>query len=331
MTAMSWAAILPFALPFALAFAAIRAILAWGAGYVLDLPNERSLHDRPVPRTGGLALLAGAAACLVLGGADLWRPLAIAAALAALSFLDDLRGVPLRLRLAAHLAAASGFAWHLLSPMHPAELALVILGVVWVTNLYNFMDGADGIAGGMALIGFGAYAGAAHAAGQAPLAVACVALAAASLAFLLHNFHPARLFLGDAGSIPLGFLAAALGLQGWRDDAWPLWFPLLVFGPFIGDSTLTLLRRLARRQAVWQAHREHYYQRMVRMGLGHRATAWIGYAAMLACAGIALHGRTLPGAGQAAAFGAAVALLAGLALWVDLRWSRFVRSGGGGA
>src|SRR5260221_710142 len=210
---------------------------------------------RPVPRTGGIALRAGAAACLALGAAELWRPLALALALAVLSFLDDLRGVPVALRLAAHVLAAGVFAWYLLSPMHPAELAALVLAMVWITNLYNFMDGADGLAGGMALVGFGAYAAPASTAGHASLAVACVSLAAASFAFLLHNFHPARLFLGDVGSIPLGFLAAALGLQGWRDDVWPLWFPALVFGPFIGDATLTLLKRVARREAVWRGDR----------------------------------------------------------------------------
>jgi UDP-N-acetylmuramyl pentapeptide phosphotransferase/UDP-N-acetylglucosamine-1-phosphate transferase len=212
--------------------------------------------------------------------------------------------------------------------MHPAELALVIAGVVWVTNLYNFMDGADGVAGGMAVIGFGAYTLAALSAGHASLAVAGAALAAANLAFLLHNFHPARIFLGDVGSIPLGFLAAALGLQGWRDDVWPLWFPLLVFGPFIGDATLTLLKRAARREPVWRAHREHYYQRMVRMGLGHRATALIGYGAMLACAGAALAGRGQPSALQAAAFGGGVLVLAVMAAWVDLSWRRHLAEKG---
>src|SRR4029453_19182366 len=137
--------------------------------------------------------------------------------------------------------------------------------------------------------------------------------------------HPARIFLGDVGSIPVGFLAGALGVIGWRDDLLPLWFPLLVFAPFIGDATLTLVRRLARGERVWRAHREHYYQRMVRMGPGHRNTAWVAYAAMLACAGAALLGRAQAPALQGAAFGTAVALLAALAVWVDIRWGRFMR------
>ena len=319
---MLWVTIVSFAL----AFAACRVLLAWFGQFALDRPNTRSLHDRPVPRSGGFAVLLGVSAAPALGAAELWLPLALALALAVFSFLDDLRGMPTAARLLAHFAAAGAIAWYLLSPMHPAELAALILAVVWITNLYNFMDGADGMAGGMTLIGFGAYAAAAWAAGHGSLAVAGIAVAAASGAFLLHNFHPAKLFLGDVGSIPLGFLAAALGLQGWRDDVWPLWFPVLVFGPFIGDATLTLVRRLARRERVWQAHRDHYYQRMVRMGLGHRGTAWIAYLAMLVCAGFALYGRVQPVAGQAALFAAASALLAVMAVWVDLRWSRFVRA-----
>jgi UDP-N-acetylmuramyl pentapeptide phosphotransferase/UDP-N-acetylglucosamine-1-phosphate transferase len=187
------------------------------------------------------------------------------------------------------------------------------------------MDGSDGLAGGMAVIGFATYAIAAQRAGDAPLGALSISLSAASLAFLVHNFSPARIFLGDVGSIPLGFLAAGLGVLGWRDDVWPLWFPVLVFGPFIGDATLTLLRRLLRGDRVWQAHREHYYQRMVRMGLGHRGTALAVYACMIACALAALAGRSQPPAIQAAVFGAASALLAAVAIWVDVRWSRFTR------
>ena len=313
---------------FVAAFIAIRVLLSRFAAFALDRPNERSLHDRPVPRTGGLAVLLGAAASLAFGAAQAWPPMLIALGLAIVSFLDDLRGMPSALRLALHLAAAAALSWYLLSPMHPVQLALLILAVAWITNLYNFMDGSDGLAGGMSLIGFAAYAAAAQLSGHEPLAVLCAALAASSAAFLAFNFHPARIFLGDVGSIPLGFLAAGLGMLGWRDDLWPLWFPVLVFGPFIGDATLTLLKRLARGERVWRAHRDHYYQRMVRMGLGHRTTAWIAYAAMIVCAAAALLGRSQPPSLQAAAFGAASALLVALAVWVEVRWARFLRRTG---
>jgi UDP-N-acetylmuramyl pentapeptide phosphotransferase/UDP-N-acetylglucosamine-1-phosphate transferase len=147
-------------------------------------------------------------------------------------------------------------------------------------------------------------------------------LCAAAFAFLLFNFHPARLFMGDAGSVPLGFLAGALGVIGWRDGVWPLWFPVLVFAPFVGDATLTLLRRLLRRERIWQAHKDHYYQRLVRMEFGHRGTAWIEYGAMAGCAALALPARDAAPATQLAALAIAVLALGALAVWVDLRWAR---------
>ena len=318
-------------LSFLATFALLRLLLSRFGRLVLDRPNERSLHQSPVPRTGGIPIVLVAAASLAFGAESLWLPLAVAVALGAVSFLDDLRGMPAFARLVAHLAASGVVAWYVLSPMHPLELALIVLGIAWITNLYNFMDGSDGLAGGMALSGFGAYAFAAWQAGDAPLAVASVAIASSAAAFLVHNFNPARIFLGDVGAIPLGFLAGALGIVGWRDDVWPLWFPLLAFAPFIGDATVTLLRRLLRAERVWQAHRDHYYQRLVRMGLGHRGTAYIAYAAMLLCAAAALVGRNQPPMVQASIFLGVTLLLAAFAVWVDLRWARFLRSSPGSA
>jgi UDP-N-acetylmuramyl pentapeptide phosphotransferase/UDP-N-acetylglucosamine-1-phosphate transferase len=313
------------AVAFIVAFVVARLLVSRFAHFGLDHPNERSLHEQPVPRTGGIAVLAGAGVSLI-SASPMGLAVGIAVALAAVSLVDDLHGLPTAGRLVAHLAAAGFFAWYVLAPMALLELALIVLAIAWLTNLYNFMDGSDGLAGGMALVGFGTYAIAAYFAGHPGLALLSGALAAASAAFLLHNFHPARIFLGDVGSIPLGFLAGALGIQGWRDDAWPLWFPVLVFGPFIGDATLTLLRRLLRGERVWQPHREHYYQRMVRMGIGHRRTALAAYAVMFACATAALVGRALPVAGQTAAFFAGAGLLAAIAAWVDVKWSRFLRA-----
>ncbi len=191
-----------------------------------------------------------------------------------------------------------------------------------MTNLFNFMDGSDGLAGGMAVLGFGAYAIAANAGGAVWLATVCVAVAAASFAFLLFNFHPAKIFMGDSGSIPLGFLAGAVGVAGWQAGVWALWFPLLVFSPFVVDATLTLAKRLFHREKVWQAHREHYYQRLVRMGLGHRKTALAGYLLMLACATVALGARNSSPILEVFLLVVSAACYAGLALWIDSLWAR---------
>jgi UDP-GlcNAc:undecaprenyl-phosphate/decaprenyl-phosphate GlcNAc-1-phosphate transferase len=313
-------------LSFLAAFLLVRLLLSRFASFALDEPNARSLHEQPVPRTGGVAVLAGTAVSLALGGLPMWLAFLLALTLGAISFLDDLYGLPPTARLLAHVGAAGSLLWYVLWPMYVVELIVLTLAVAWITNLYNFMDGSDGLAGGMSVIGFGTYAAAAQLGGDAALATLCIALAGASAGFLVYNFHPARIFLGDIGSIPLGFLAGSLGVVGWRNDLWPLWFPVLVFGPFIGDATVTLVRRLIRGERLSQAHRDHYYQRMVRAGLGHRATAYIAYVAMLACAGAALYGRTQSPYLQAAVFGAASMVLAAAAVWVDLHWARRSRN-----
>jgi UDP-N-acetylmuramyl pentapeptide phosphotransferase/UDP-N-acetylglucosamine-1-phosphate transferase len=316
----------PGILSFVVAFVALRLLIGPFARFALDHPNQRSLHERPVPRTGGIAVLTGTASVIVFLQHAYWLPLALALILAAVSLVDDLRDMPTPVRLIAHLTAAAVLVGNALWPSHPVGVVLLVIAIAWITNLYNFMDGSDGLAGGMAVLGFGTYAVAAHLAGDPVLAALCVAIAGAAAAFLTHNFPPARIFLGDVGSIPLGFLAGALGVIGWQGGLWPLWFPVLVFGPFIGDATLTLIRRLLRRERVWQAHRDHYYQRLVRMGAGHRGTALVGYAVMAACAAVALFGRTQPPIIQVLAFLSAASGLAVIAAWVDMRWSRFSRA-----
>jgi UDP-GlcNAc:undecaprenyl-phosphate/decaprenyl-phosphate GlcNAc-1-phosphate transferase len=273
-----------------------------------------------VPRIGGLAMAAGLApAAALIGDFPAW--LVIALALAVVSLIDDLRSLPVSVRLASHLGAAIvmlvslpvAIAWPLAS--------LLAVGTAWMTNLYNFMDGADGLAGGMTLIGFAAYGAAAWAGGEYGLALLLLCIAAAALAFLTFNFPPARVFMGDAGSIPLGFAAAAVGILGWRVYAlWPWWFPALVFSPFAVDATVTLLRRAVRRQPVWRAHRDHYYQRLVRMGWSHRRTALAEYALMLACAAAALALRQSDARAQLAALGAVAAAYAVIMLLVDRAW-----------
>jgi UDP-N-acetylmuramyl pentapeptide phosphotransferase/UDP-N-acetylglucosamine-1-phosphate transferase len=303
----------------------IAAMLASGRSGALDQPNQRSLHTRPVPRSGGLGIMLAVAVGLAAARAPVWLAGATAL-LAAVSWLDDQKHLPIALRFGTHFVAAAVAAWLGGLPVWPWwGLAAAVLGMVWMTNLYNFMDGMNGLAGGMALFGFGTLALGAAAAGAAELALLAGCIAAGAAGFLLFNFDPARIFMGDVGSIPLGFLAAILGLIGMRDGHWPLWFPLLAFSPFIVDATVTLVKRALRREKVWQAHREHYYQRLVRMGWSHRRTALAEYALMAAMAGLALAARAAPVAGQGAAIGAAALTYGILMLGVDRAWRR--RSG----
>ncbi len=282
-----------------IAFLVAASAVAWlargrPAQLALDEPNTRSLHTAPIPRSGGLGLLLGIAVSWIIIAPKLswawWLALAL---IIVVSLIDDLRGLHAGVRLGAHLLAAT-FAALVLLPADTAPwLAVaVILGIGWMSNLYNFMDGSDGLAGGMTLIGFGAYAAASWLAGSTQFALLNLAVALAAGGFLLHNFHPARIFMGDAGAVTLGFLAATLGLTGWLQRDWAWWFPLLVFSPFIADASITLARRGISGARVWEAHRDHYYQRLVQLGLGHRGTALAEYALMLVCAAAALWALT---------------------------------------
>ncbi len=293
-------------------------------GLAWDKPNARSLHVVTVPRVGGLALVpAVAMAWWWLGLAPSLMLLSMIA-LAAISYIDDWRGLSAVIRFGAHTGTAALFVWNGYSVAGWWFVLLIVLALVWMINLYNFMDGADGLAGGMAFFGFAVYGIAAIIAGASQLAAMSFSVAAAALAFLFFNFHPARIFLGDAGSVPLGFLAAAIGLQGWAGGLWPLWFTPLVFAPFVADATVTLVRRLLHGEKVWQAHREHYYQRLVRMGWGHRKTALAEYGLMIASGILAVLLLHSPQLVQIIALLAWCALLALLMYLVDQRWRAYV-------
>lgn len=261
---------------------------------IQDVPNERSLHSNPVPRTGGIGLMLGVLAGWgMLAEALPWWVWLPGLLLFAVSLLDDIRNLPVWQRLLAHLLAAALLVAGCGADLHAgwAVAILLFFFTVWMTNLYNFMDGSDGLAGGMALFGFGSYGMAALLAQDQVLGLVCLTIAAAAAGFLLFNFYPAKIFLGDAGSIPLGFMVAGLGVWGWLRADWSLWFPLIVFSPFIVDATATLLKRTLRGARITEAHRAHYYQRAVQMGAGHRAVALAEYALMLGAGGLALWTR----------------------------------------
>ena len=311
------------------AFAAALVAIWWLARgrlstLVLDHPNPRSLHESPLPRTGGLGLHAGAQLALAIIAPNLPAALWIAfIVLMLVSFWDDLREIPAAARLAVHLAACGLFVAAVLPGEYGILPAVVaVLAIAWMANLYNFMDGSDGLAGGMALIGFSIYGAAAWLAGSVEFALVNFSIAAAAAAFLVFNFHPARIFLGDAGAVPIGFLAAALGLIGWLQRDWAWWFPVLVFAPFIADASVTLLRRLLRRERVWQAHRDHYYQKLVRLGWGHCKTALAEYALMLGSGLLALAALALPAAMQAMALAAAAGAYFTIMVSIDRAWAR---------
>lgn len=325
---MAGASVAQLLLPIVCAFILCALILfvllrtGWAWSLATDVPNQRSLHTRPTPRVGGWGIIPAVVVAIAIFAPQLIWVAAGAGVLAVVSQIDDRRGLPARIRFGAHLLVVGA-----LVVVFPASVPWWLLAVVsflllWLVNLYNFMDGADGLAGGMAMFGFGAYSFAAFP--QSPqLACAAVIVVAAAVAFLLFNFHPARIFLGDAGSIPLGFLAGALGYWGWRAGVWPIWFPAIAFSPFIADASVTLLRRLLRGEKFWEAHREHYYQRMVRLGMGHAGTVGAWYGVMAAGIMLAWYALRLRPAAQWCVVAGWFVVLCLMGVAVDLRWRRF--------
>lgn len=254
-------------------------------GFFLDTPNERSLHITPTPRLGGIGVVAGIlCGWMLMPVIGVWWMVMPFILLFFVSLADDLYRLSVGKRLAAQvvsvviLVAGSG-----LQEQQGLPVALLaLLAAIWMTNLYNFMDGSDGLAGGMGVCGFACYGIAAWLAGNTEIALASLTISSAVLGFLYFNFPAARIFLGDSGSIPLGFLVAAIGILGWQQGSWEVWFPVLVFSPFIVDSTVTLAKRTLLGKRITEAHREHYYQRAIQMGWTHRQLALVEYMLMLA-------------------------------------------------
>jgi UDP-N-acetylmuramyl pentapeptide phosphotransferase/UDP-N-acetylglucosamine-1-phosphate transferase len=271
----------------ALACASVATAILWCSRQRLPhaAPNARSLHDEPVPRVGGLAIWAGFAPSLLLAPLSWAASPVIVLALAAVgvvSLVDDWRGVAPVSRLLVHVAAAALAAFAVRGDASWAwALLLAMPAIIWSANAFNFMDGSDGLAALCAMLGFATYGAASIADGSG---AAYFALAAAVVPFAVMNRPPARIFMGDCGAVPLGFLAALAGIAEWRRGAWPAWFPLLVFLPFLADATATLVQRALRGERVWEAHRSHYYQRVLQMGAGHAGTLRL-YGALMAGTG----------------------------------------------
>ncbi|MDI9349227.1 MAG: glycosyltransferase family 4 protein [Candidatus Symbiobacter sp.] len=288
--------------------------------HILDHPNHRSLHAVPTPRGGGIAIMVGLlpawwdmirqySGCQNLPQ-DVWfQPCAlpliaigiIAYILAAFSFWDDVKPLPAQLKLLFQ-AVMVGIAITLLPPdFFPLQIlpqylgdtggmiaAKIIIGILWLwfVNLYNFMDGSDGMTAietaflGLAIalsipllkaIQYFTAPEIIPIASPLPLAALSLALAMASLAFLRFNWHPAQVFLGDVGSIPLGFLLGFLLIGLVNATQWPLAIILPLY--YWADSGVTLARRMVAGEKFWLPHRSHYYQRAVLAGASHGAVA----------------------------------------------------------
>jgi UDP-N-acetylmuramyl pentapeptide phosphotransferase/UDP-N-acetylglucosamine-1-phosphate transferase len=328
---------------FAAAWAATRALIPvlWRNGCIA-IPNERSSHTRPTPDGGGIGIVAGLSAgiglawllgCPIPSGSLLLGTLMIAV----VGLIDDqLGGVPVLWRLLVQTVAAvivvhgaGGFERLPLPepldlPLGSSRAVLAMFWIVAVTNVYNFLDGIDGFAALQAVI-LGLAVAALDPAGSG-LALG-LAMAGASGGFLCHNWHPAKVFMGDVGATTLGFLAAAMPLEmppGARERAVFLVAMCLWF--FLADGLYTLVRRLFRREDVFAAHRSHLYQRLVCTGLRHDQVtlAILGPAIVLSLAALMAE-RTGAAAARWMVLGAAMVMLVAYIAWVAGRERRVQR------
>jgi len=228
----------------------------------LDIPNHRSLHQVPVPRTGGWAIWVGVALALVVSPLALrWEIALPFGGLLMVSLIDDLHPLSAKVRFIVQTLAVGSLLYFLVPDLPAWLLPVLLVGGVWVVNLYNFMDGMDGFAGSMTVIGFFTLAGISFFRGDISLAGICLLVGISTLIFLYYNFPVAKLFLGDAGSTVIGLIVFAVSVQGWSGQVFSPLVPLLVFAPFWLDATWTLICRVWAGEPWWQAHRQHYYQR----------------------------------------------------------------------
>lgn len=264
---------------------------------LLDIPNERSSHTRPTPRGGGLSitLLVLISIPLLTGYWNLPVMVLLGVLPAGLltgmiGWLDDHHHLAAPWRAAAYLLAATWFVW--ISGGLPevllgteswktgyCNMPLLVLILAWLTNLYNFMDGADALAGLQAVLAGVAGAVLFWLQGAEALAVLAAVIAAAAAGFLVWNRPPARIFMGDVGSCFLGFIFGCLAILGEKMAHVPALLWLLLLGVFFWDASCTLLMRILRRETWYAAHRCHAYQRLIQLGWSHGrvATAFLIY------------------------------------------------------
>lgn len=252
----------------------------WG---VMDVPNARSSHNQPTPRGGGIGIVltfgAGAAWFALLHRDAMAGLVACAVlALAVLSFLDDKLNLSWRLRLGGHLAVAVACAIGLrpeAGMLGWLAVPVLVLLLAGHANAFNFMDGINGIAGGQTVVAGVALAALASGMGGAhPVGWLALLLAGAAAGFLPHNFPRARMFMGDVGSVPIGFGLMLLSAWLAHDRGIELWVPMLaIHSGFIMDTGFTFWRRWRRGERLHEAHREHFYQRLIRAGWSHTSVS----------------------------------------------------------
>lgn len=277
-----------------------RYAASWG---LVATPNARDSHVAPTARGGGIGIVIAVLVAAAISVPATRANIVVAVSLllvAVTSLIDDFRSLPALIRLAAQFGAAIAIvmacgAVHSFAGFPPGVFAIPIT-CVWiagVTNAFNFMDGIDGIAGMQALVGALAWAIIGRMSGDRTLITLGIILAATSLGFLIHNWQPARIFMGDVASAFLGCVFATIPLlvPARASERFPL--AVLILWPFLFDTTLTIIRRAHRRENIFRAHRSHLYQRLVIAGWSHARVALL-YGALAAVGAAVAITRSTP-------------------------------------
>lgn len=288
-------------------FLVSRLIGLLNAHGIVDRPNDRTLHLGEVPRGGGLVIVF----CLLISifyaafsstrAAFFLSLAALTLGWAALSWVDDKHDLSARKRLVIQvffcILTVAAFGWvdqvdgfglgYLGAPVS-------VVGVLWMANLYNFMDGMDGLAGAQTVVASSTLSFWFYICGDTPLALICLVLAASAYGFVLHNWSPAKIFMGDVGSITIGgFFGTLIIIGSVRHDISVLSF-ICLFAVFIVDASFTIIRRAVKREKIWQPHRQHFYQRLATAGYSHSyialaATILMLFSSVMATLSVAYH------------------------------------------
>ena len=298
-----------FILVFLLAWILVGVFSRWSKGRaILDVPNDRSSHEVPTPVGGGVVIVALTILPLVIwevyksSGIEYWGFYIGGILIAGISWIDDIRHIPAPIRFLVHIIAAVLVVWSI-GPIPGIEVysgyvlefgsvggLITILWIGWMTNAYNFMDGIDGLAGAQAVVAgvFWALCGTFF--GVESITILSVALFASSLGFLVHNWPPAKVFMGDVGSAFLGFTFACIPLYALsltERSHFQNYLPLLGLAAvwfFFADTIITFLRRLVSGEKLWAAHRRHLYQELIKSGVRHiNVTLLYGVLMILVC------------------------------------------------
>jgi UDP-GlcNAc:undecaprenyl-phosphate GlcNAc-1-phosphate transferase len=306
------AAVVGFAVAFLLAVLLTPVVsqAAWLAGVVDISDDERRLHDRPTPLLGGLAILGAIVIPSVALGHHhgFWGIVAGATLMSLLGAFDDIRPLHPGVKMAGIVAIASIPALldvtidHVTLPILGAfnlgiwQYPVTVLWIVAIANIVNFIDGLDGLAAGFCAIASITFAILSASLGRVDAAAISAIVAGAAIGFLIYNFNPATIFMGDSGSLMLGYLLAALSIQGVLKTAAAvsLVFPLMVLALPILDTSFVILKRLKYRQPVYQADRWHFHHRFANIGFSQRRTALYLYAWCCSLSALALAIRFVP-------------------------------------